>query len=116
MCLFTISPTFISHAFNTTYHETRYTRCSNADDLINIHNSGNHTYTLGHNEYSHLTWEEFREAKNLGRPMPPKPFVGLSRGESNKHTEGGPPPFAGEWGERACLCQPTHPLLLVATQ
>ena len=30
---------------------------SDADDVINLHNAGNHTYTLGHNEYSHLTWE-----------------------------------------------------------
>jgi C1A family cysteine protease len=30
------------------------------DDLINVHNSGNETYTLGHNQFSHLNAEEWR--------------------------------------------------------
>ena len=53
---------------------------------------------MGHNEYSHLTWEEFRELKGIGQPLPPKPtLLGLSINESNKHTEAGPPPFAVNW-------------------
>jgi C1A family cysteine protease len=35
------------------------------DRRIEAHNSGSHTYTLGHNEYSHLTWEEFQSMFNL---------------------------------------------------
>ena len=84
-------------SFEGDEYEHRLQVFSDADDVINTHNSGNHTYTLGHNEYSHLTWEEFSELKNLGRPIPPKPFVGLSRDQSNKHTEDGPPPFAVNW-------------------
>jgi len=38
-------------------------------DLIEIHNSGNSTYTLGHNEFSHLSFAEF-EAKYLSTPAP----------------------------------------------
>lgn len=32
-------------------------------DFIEIHNSANDgaTYTLGHNQFSHLSWEEFKE-------------------------------------------------------
>jgi C1A family cysteine protease len=40
------------------------------DDRITTHNNGNSTYTLGHNAYSHLTWEEFQTMFNLGRDMP----------------------------------------------
>jgi len=53
---------------------------------------------MGHNEYSHLSWEEFREIKNLGRPMPEKPhLLGLARDNGNKHTEDGAPAFADHW-------------------
>jgi hypothetical protein len=54
---------------------------------------------MGHNAYSHLTWEEFREVHGLGKALPPKPhLLGLSRDESNKHTEDGPPEaFVGWW-------------------
>lgn len=40
--------------------------------MIEEHNaafrSGKHTYSLGHNEFSHLTWEEFRAQKMGLRP------------------------------------------------
>jgi hypothetical protein len=39
------------------------------DDRISSHNSGNSTYSLGHNEYSHLTWKEFSARFNLGKPL-----------------------------------------------
>lgn len=39
---------------------------ANNDDIIEAHNSGNHTYTLGHNQFSHMTVEEWREYVKLG--------------------------------------------------
>ena len=46
---------------------------ANKDDEITSHNelfqAGKSTYELGHNEYSHLTWEEFQTRFNLGKAM-----------------------------------------------
>jgi len=40
---------------------------ANNEDLINSHNSkANVTYTLGHNQYSHMSFEEFRQYMHLG--------------------------------------------------
>ncbi|GMI27092.1 hypothetical protein TeGR_g2518 [Tetraparma gracilis] len=79
-------------------YDVRLGHFSELDDRIELHNAKNMTYTLGHNEYSHMSWEEFREAKNIGSPMPEKPhLLGLSRDESNKHTADGPPAFADHW-------------------
>ena len=39
------------------------------DDTIEAHNNGpESTFTLGHNEYSHLTWAEFQTMFQLGQP------------------------------------------------
>ncbi|GMH74528.1 hypothetical protein TrRE_jg2293 [Triparma retinervis] len=58
----------------------------------------NATWTMAHNAYSHLTWEEFRELHAIGQPLPPKPhLLGLARDESNKHTEDGPPEAMVNW-------------------
>jgi len=40
-------------------------------DLIELHNNGNHGYELGHNKYSHLSFEEFA-ATFLAEPVPRK--------------------------------------------
>jgi len=40
-------------------------------DTIEEHNSGNHTYKLGLNQFSHLTFEEFQQAVSLGATRPP---------------------------------------------
>jgi C1A family cysteine protease len=42
------------------------------EDLINEHNAGNATFTMGHNEYTHMTFEEFAAHFNLGKEMPIK--------------------------------------------
>ncbi|GMI06861.1 hypothetical protein TrVE_jg13768 [Triparma verrucosa] len=87
-----------SMTFDKAEYQERLQIFSDADDTINLHNAKNSTFTMGHNEYSHLTWEEFRELKGIGQPLPPKPtLLGLSINESNKHTEAGPPPFAVNW-------------------
>jgi C1A family cysteine protease len=39
---------------------------ANNDDYIQSHNSGNHTYTLGHNQFSHMSVDEWREYVKLG--------------------------------------------------
>ena len=39
---------------------------ANNDDLIETHNKQNSTYTLGHNQFSHMTVEEWREYVKLG--------------------------------------------------
>lgn len=41
---------------------------ANNDDIIQTHNAGNHTYSLGHNLYSHLSLEEWKEHVRLGMP------------------------------------------------
>ena len=50
--------------FSMTFDEAEYQErlqiFSDADDTINLHNAKNSTFTMGHNEYSHLTWEEVR--------------------------------------------------------
>lgn len=43
-----------------------------ADDLIDQHNAGNYTYTMGHNQFSHMTWEEFVEYNHLDNSLPEK--------------------------------------------
>jgi C1A family cysteine protease len=40
-------------------------------DYIEQHNSGNETYKLGLNQFSHLTFEEFKEAVHIGGTRPP---------------------------------------------
>ncbi len=40
------------------------------EDLINAHNSGNSTYTLGHNQFSHMNLEEWRAFVRLGLARP----------------------------------------------
>jgi len=42
---------------------------SEADDFIETHNSGSHSYSLGHNQFSHLSWDQFRDHKGIGVPM-----------------------------------------------
>jgi|Transcript_95477 cathepsin L len=39
---------------------------ANNDDIIEAHNKGNHTYTLGHNQFSHMTLDEWRAYVKLG--------------------------------------------------
>jgi len=46
------------------------------DDYITESNSEGNTFTLAHNEYSHLTWEEFQTHFNLGHEMIPKKHGG----------------------------------------
>merc|ERR1719498_1260727 len=41
------------------------------EKIILEHNAGNHSYTLGHNEFSDLTWDAFK-AIYLRAPMPVK--------------------------------------------
>jgi len=44
---------------------------ANNEDIINAHNSqANVTYTLGHNQYSHLSLDEWRSYVNLGLKKP----------------------------------------------
>jgi len=40
-------------------------------DTIEQHNAGNNSYKLGLNQFSHLTFEEFQQAVNLGSTRPP---------------------------------------------
>jgi len=43
---------------------------ANNDDLIESHNAGNSTYTLGHNKFSHLSLDEWRAYVRLGLNRP----------------------------------------------
>jgi len=48
-------------------------------DRIERHNKEAHTYKLGRNEFTHMTWEEFREHFNIGAM--PIPASSLRRGD-----------------------------------
>lgn len=43
---------------------------ANNHDIIEKHNSEGHPYTLGHNEFSHLSLDEFRQYMKLGLDRP----------------------------------------------
>ena len=51
---------------------------ANNHDIIEAHNSENHSYTLGHNKFSHLSLDEFRAHVRLGLDPPQKHSVGVS--------------------------------------
>jgi C1A family cysteine protease len=55
-------------------------------DKIAAHNNQDSDFTMAHNEYSHLTWEEFRDLKSLGRPIGVKPFNATKVHEYNGET------------------------------
>jgi len=61
---------------------------ANNEDLINFHNSqANATYTLGHNQYSHLSLDEWRSYVKLGLKKPEateKPLYTLNAGDMTK--------------------------------
>jgi len=52
-----------------TEYSTRLSVFAANSDVIEAHNAGESTYTLGHNEYSHLTFEEFK-TMYLSEPAP----------------------------------------------
>jgi len=43
---------------------------ANNDDIIEAHNAKKASYTLGHNQFSHLSFEEFRDYVKLGLDRP----------------------------------------------
>lgn len=45
---------------------------ANNHDFITKHNSEQSSYTLGHNEFSHLSWEEFLQSRKLGLTKKPE--------------------------------------------
>jgi len=53
---------------------------ANNDDLIDAHNAGNHSYTLGHNQFSHMNIDEWRAFVHLGLNKPE-----LTEGPANIH-------------------------------
>jgi len=50
---------------------------ANNDDIIEAHNAGNHTFTLGHNQFSHMSLDEWRAYVKLGLSRP-EPLEGPS--------------------------------------
>jgi len=44
---------------------------ANNDDLIELHNAGNSTYTLGHNKFSAMSFDEWRSYVRLGLSTKP---------------------------------------------
>ena len=51
---------------------------ANNHDLIEEHNAGGHSYTLGHNKFSHLSKDEFRAYVRLGLDKPQKTILASS--------------------------------------
>jgi C1A family cysteine protease len=75
------------------------------DDLINTHNSEGHDYKLGHNEYSDLTAEEFRQYFNLGEFAGVKyPVFGEKTNEKFVH-HGAEIPDAVDWVEKKMVSE-----------
>jgi cathepsin L len=58
---------------------------ANNDDIIETHNSANQTFTLGHNQFSHMSLGEWREYVKLGLKKPDAP-VASSIHEAPKDT------------------------------
>ncbi|KAG5178633.1 cathepsin L-like proteinase [Tribonema minus] len=76
-------------------------------DLIEEHNAaaaeGRHTYTLAHNEYSHLTWDEFRTHKMGLRPRADRRHLRVSSAAAaataalSANDDDKPPPASVDW-------------------
>jgi len=45
---------------------------ANNQDIIEKHNAEQSSYTLGHNEFSHMSWEEFLQSRKLGLTKKPE--------------------------------------------
>jgi C1A family cysteine protease len=57
-------------------YEHRLKIFANSDDLIIKHNADpSATFTMSHNPYSHLTWQEFKSTFSIGRPLLKRPMV-----------------------------------------
>ena len=91
-----------THGVEIAEHEydSRLEIFSQNHDKIEAHNAKNLPWTMGHNPYSHLTWQEFRDLKDLGRQLPQRATRGRDNG--TKHTEKGGPTYA-KW-----RCQYNH--------
>jgi hypothetical protein len=63
-------------SFNEREFDFRLNIYAETDDDITTHNSkGDSSYTLGHNRFSHLSWNEFRELMHLDHGYIQKPKV-----------------------------------------
>lgn len=65
-------------------HFTRMlTNFANNDDIIDIHNSNDdNTYELGHNQFSHMSFDEFKAYVRLGLDMPVEETIALDEEEN----------------------------------
>lgn len=48
---------------------------ANNDDLIAEHNAKRLSYTLGHNQFSHLTFDQWRASVHLGLDRPSNRYL-----------------------------------------
>lgn len=66
------------------------------DDLIEAHNAAGLSWTMGHNQFSHLTSEEFRKQVGLDRSLPE--FIKSRHSGMNPvHVESGSVPTSVDW-------------------
>jgi len=62
--------------FDRLEYDNRLKVFADSDDKISRHNSDPSTsFTMDHNMFSHLTWEEFKTMFSIGRPLPTKPTM-----------------------------------------
>merc|ERR1719267_540910 len=89
------------HTFNTPekYAKGLSTFAANLERIMD-HNAGDHSYTMGMNEFGHLTWEEFRARFNLGTPMPENAFPA---GDKLHTGEGMVAPSSVDWTTKGAV-------------
>lgn len=66
------------------------------DNIINAHNALGESYQMGHNQFSDLTFEEFRQKVGLDRTMP-EYFASRGTGMNPIHQVSGSAPASVDW-------------------
>uniref|UniRef100_G3PVT3 Cathepsin H n=1 Tax=Gasterosteus aculeatus aculeatus TaxID=481459 RepID=G3PVT3_GASAC len=67
---------------------------------IDRHNAGNHSFTMGLNQFSGMTFEEFRKSFLLTEPQ------NCSATDGAHHSSAGPQPESVDWRERGNIVTP----------
>jgi hypothetical protein len=78
---------------------------ANNHDLIEAHNAGGHSYSLGHNKFSHLSSDEFRQYVHLGLARPQEKPVGASLSVHAAPSDASGLPAAVDWRAKGAVAE-----------